>query len=110
MVESKNIVINRHKCYTFTLSFMFFVHFRIRKIDQSQRSTKVLNICHRPAILLQLCVNPVIIVLLSELLGQSCNEFDISVKLVTSWQQVVTDILTTWDKRGEQNLLTDLLN
>jgi hypothetical protein len=44
----------------------------------------------------------------SDLLEQPCNKSDNinKVKVVTSWQQLVLNLLTTWDKQCENNLLT----
>ena len=41
----------------------------------------------------------------SELLGQPCNKSDIAVVLVTGCQQVVANLLTTWDNQCEQNVV-----
>jgi hypothetical protein len=42
----------------------------------------------------------------SDLLEQPCNKSDNINKLVTTCQQVVPYLLTTWDKQCEHNLLT----
>jgi hypothetical protein len=40
---------------------------------------------------------------------QPCNKSDNINKVVTSCQQLVPNLLTSWDKQCEHNLLTDLL-
>jgi hypothetical protein len=41
----------------------------------------------------------------SDLLEQLCTKSDNINKVVTSWQQLVPNLLTTWDKQCEHNLL-----
>ena len=45
----------------------------------------------------------------SDLLEQPCNKSGNINKVVTSCSQLVPNLLTTWDKQCEHNLLTDLL-
>ena len=42
----------------------------------------------------------------SDLLEQPCNKSDNINKVVTSCSQLVPNLLTTWDKQCEHNLLT----
>ena len=42
----------------------------------------------------------------SDLLEQPCNKSDNINKVVTSWYQLVSNLLTTWDEQCEDNLLT----
>jgi hypothetical protein len=42
----------------------------------------------------------------SDLLEQPCNKSDSINKVVTSCSQFVPNLLTTWDKQSEHNLLT----
>jgi hypothetical protein len=45
----------------------------------------------------------------SDLLEQPCNKSDNINKVVTSCSQLVPNLLTTWDKQCEHNLLADLV-
>ena len=45
----------------------------------------------------------------SNLLEQPCNKSDNINKVVTSCQQLVPHLLTTWEQEYEHNLLADLL-
>ena len=45
----------------------------------------------------------------SDLLEQPCNKSDNINKVVTSGEQFVPNLLTTWYKQYEDNLLADLL-
>jgi hypothetical protein len=42
----------------------------------------------------------------SDLLEQPCNKSDNVIKLATGCYQLVPNLLITWDKQGEHNLLT----
>ena len=62
-----------------------------------------------PALCCQLCDNLVATGLCETFVGQSCDKFDIPVKLVRSCQQLVPNLMTTWDKQHKHNMFTDFL-
>ena len=43
----------------------------------------------------------------SDLLEQPCNKSDNINKVVTSCSQLIPNLLTTWDKQCEHNLIVD---